>query len=326
MPSKNVKDFPTISTVDITSTNSLLTVVNGELRRLSAGNLSLLSLSGVTGIFSNTSTPALPLINNPLTVVGSGNSYIQVNIQNRATGTNATADLVITANNGTDTTNYINLGINNSGYNDPAFSNGSGLDGYLFINGGSLDIGTQTPNTNIEFHVGGTTANRSIARIESSGINLITGTYRVNNVPYNTFTIELTHANDGPVQGHNYFGINDLGYNQSAGGLRRRIPIAETCQIRKASWTHFVGTLGTLSTLPSTGFVINTSSSPVQIATVTTALDSSSSTIPANYVTTFSTPINVTSGDLVVASLGLNASYTVNPTNVRDKVILYCYN
>jgi len=97
---------------------------------------------------------------------------LQVNIQNRATGTNATADLVITANNGTDSSNFINLGINNSGYSDINFTNGVGYDGYLFINGGDLDIGTQTPGKNIEFHVGGTTANKTIARMTSDGLTV----------------------------------------------------------------------------------------------------------------------------------------------------------
>ena len=138
------------------------------------------SISGVktffnSGIFSTSGASAVSLLNNPLSIVGSGNSYLQVNIQNRATGTNATADLVITANNGTDSTNFINLGINNSGYNDSNFSNGTGLDGYLFINGGDLDIGTQTPGKNIEFHVGGTTAANAIARITSSGLGMVNG-------------------------------------------------------------------------------------------------------------------------------------------------------
>jgi len=325
MPSKNVKDFLPIQSVDISSTNSLLSVVNGELRRLSAGNLSLLSISGVTGIFS-IGTPATPLINNPLTVVGSGNSYIQLNIQNRASGLNASSDLVLTANNGTDSTNFINLGINNLGYNDPAYNNATGLDGYLFIDGGDLDIGTRTPNKIIEFHAGGTTADKVISRIDASGMNMISGTYRIKDVPYNTFTITLTHANDNPVQGNNYFGINDLGYAQAAGGLRRTIPIAETCQIRKASWTNFIGTLGTSSALLSTGYVINTSSIPVQTAIVSTSINTPTSTTPTSYTTTFSPPINVTAGDLIVASLGINASYTVNPVGVRDTVILYCYN
>jgi hypothetical protein len=125
-----------------------------------------------SGIFSNGSIPAVTLLNNPLSIVGSGNSYLQLNIQNRATGTTATADLVITANNGTDNSNFINLGINNSGYNDSTFSNGSGLDGYLFINGGSLDIGTQTSGTSIEFHVEGTTLDKVVGRFTSSGLNV----------------------------------------------------------------------------------------------------------------------------------------------------------
>ena len=138
------------------------------------------TISGVktfanSGIFSLSNTIPLSLPNNPLSIVGSGNTYVQFNIQNRSTGTNATADLVITANNGTDSSNFINLGINNSGYNDPAFSNGTGLDGYLFINGGNLDIGTQTPGTSVEFHVGGTTSNDSILRVTRSGIDLSTG-------------------------------------------------------------------------------------------------------------------------------------------------------
>jgi hypothetical protein len=158
------------------------------------GNLYVDNLYATTGFFSISGATALALPNNPLSVVGSGNSYVQVNIQNRASGTTATADLVITANNGTDSANFINLGINNSGYNDPTFSNGSGLDGYLFINGGSLDIGTQTANTNIEFHIGGTTLDKSIARITSDGLNIVSGGLTASNIVYNTGAQNISGA------------------------------------------------------------------------------------------------------------------------------------
>lgn len=134
-----------------------------------------------SGVFSLSGVLPLLLANNPLSIVGSGNSYLQLNIQNRATGVNASSDLVITANNGTDSTNFINLGINNAGYNDPAFTNGTGLDGYLFIDGGNLDIGTRTPGKAIEFHAGDTSAGSTIARISQSGINLISGTLNLSN-------------------------------------------------------------------------------------------------------------------------------------------------
>jgi len=134
-----------------------------------------------SGIFSLSNALASGLPNNPLSVVASGNTYVQLNIQNRATGVNASADLVITANNGTDSSNFINLGINNVGYNDPAFTNGTGLDGYLFIDGGNLDIGTRTPGRAIEFHAGGTTVGSTIARISQSGLNVVSGNLTVNN-------------------------------------------------------------------------------------------------------------------------------------------------
>jgi len=324
MANKNVNSFQTTGFIDLNTSNSLLGVVNGELKRLNPGSISMVNLTAITGTFSNGSTPS-PLLNNPLTVVGSGNSFMQLNIQNRASGTFASADLVITANNGTDSTNFINLGINNSGYSDPLYNNASGLDGYLFIDGGDLDIGTRTPGKIIEFHAGGTTENKIIAKIDASGMNMVSGTYRVNNVPYNIFTIQLTHSADGYRTGFNYFAINDLGYSQAAGGLRRRVPIAETCQIRKASWTHFVGTTGTPGNTPSTGYIINTSTIPPQTGIVMTNLDSSSDTTPSIYITNFASPINITSGDLVVAAL-YASGYTTYPNLVRDSITLYCSN
>lgn len=128
-----------------------------------------------SGVFSLSGASTISLQNNPLSIVGSGNTYIQLNIQNRATGTDASADLVITANNGTDNSNYINLGINNSGYNNAGFTNGTGFDGYLFIDGGDLDIGTRTAGKIIEFHAGGTTQDKTIARINSSGLAIVSG-------------------------------------------------------------------------------------------------------------------------------------------------------
>ena len=288
------------------------------------------TISGVktfanSGIFSLSGATPLGLPNNPLATVGSGNTYLQLNIQNRATGTDASADLVITANNGTDSTNYINLGINNSGYNNSSFTNGTGYDGYLFIDGGNLDIGTRTPGKIIEFHAGGTTQEKTIARIDESGINILSGTYRVNNIPSNTFTITLTHTSSTPNIGFNYFGMNEMGYSQASLGSRRRIPIAETCQIRKASWSHVVGTTGSPANIYSTGYLINTSSNPPQTGIIFTGIDSSNDTNPANYITNFSTPINVTSGDLIVAAL-IISGFTIAPLAMRDTVVLYCYN
>src|SRR5581483_580073 len=47
---------------------------------------------------------------------GNLNNYLQLNIQNLSGGNTASSDLVATANNGTETTMYVDLGINSSGY------------------------------------------------------------------------------------------------------------------------------------------------------------------------------------------------------------------
>jgi len=177
------------------STNNSVNLGSSALNwgTASLTNLQVANTAVVTGYFSGLGsgtfsdrpiTTSIVLSNNPLSVVGSGNSYMQLNIQNRATGDSASADLVITANNGTDNTNFINLGINNSGYNQPAFSNGTGFDGYLFIDGGDLDIGTRTAGKAIEFHAGGTTQDKTIARISESGLNLVSGNLNLVNGNY----------------------------------------------------------------------------------------------------------------------------------------------
>ena len=89
-------------------------------------------------------------------IVGKGsiNSYLQLNIQNQSTGTSASSDVVATANNGNETSNYIDMGINGG-------SNTSGVmgvmnDAYLYNLGQNLFIGTGTPAKSLIFMTGGT--------------------------------------------------------------------------------------------------------------------------------------------------------------------------
>jgi len=251
-------------------TSSGLNIVSGTLTASNVVyNTGTQNISGAkiffdSGIFSLSGASTIPLPNNPLSIVGSGNTYVQLNIQNRATGKLASADLVITSNNGTDNTNYINLGINNSGYSDPEFSAGTGLDGYLYIDGGNLDIGTKTPNTAIEFHAGGATAANTIARISQSGLNIVSGNLTVNNtgvvlsgsIPFvmNFGHSQIATPTTGLTTG--YFGIQgDGGVVTLTNNEKRRIPILQDCFLRKVAWTNFAKT-----TIPSgmlTGYFKN---------------------------------------------------------------------
>lgn len=111
-----------------------------------------------------------PLANSKFHTDDTLNDYLQLNIKNLSNGINASSDIVATADSGDDTTNYIDLGINSSGYSAVGFNITTALDGYLYINGGNLAIGTSTANKDIIFHSGGTTtSDRSMVIKGSSG-------------------------------------------------------------------------------------------------------------------------------------------------------------
>ena len=335
----NSVDTISLSGVDVTITNGAVFLTNP----LSAPNLVFntgnQTISGVktffnSGIFSNGGAPAAPLLNNPLSVVGSGNSYVQLNIQNRASGTTATADLVITANNGTDNSNFINLGINNSGYNDPIFSNGSGLDGYLFINGGNLDIGTQTPNTAIEFHAGGTTANKAIARITESGLNILSGNLTVGGTGVllsgsTPFVINFSHTKNTPNVGdaRYYFGRGlDLGPVTLGNNEKRRVQILQDCFLRRVAWASAVGTIGA-PTDAMTGYFRNFGNNPLSSDTtvgvqVTQAINTPISNIIYNY-STGNLNIPIKSGEYV--SFYFQSNFATAPVNASNNVDAYLY-
>lgn len=76
---------------------------------------------------------------------GNHDQYAQVNIKNVNSGTTASTDLVLTADNGTEEMNYVNVGINSSGYG--AGNVGSANDGYIINKGSDLYIGTLSGDT-----------------------------------------------------------------------------------------------------------------------------------------------------------------------------------
>ena len=103
---------------------------------------------------------------------GTINNFLQLNIQNLSAGTNASTDVVATANNGTDTTNYIDMGINSSGNTAQYF--GTANDAYIYnaggaATGGNFYIGTSTSGKSLGFITGGSIASNVRMFINGSG-------------------------------------------------------------------------------------------------------------------------------------------------------------
>ncbi len=103
-------------------------------------------------------------------IVGKGNtnSYAQLNIQNNNAGTNASSDVVATSNNGSESINFIDMGIN-SGSNTSAGIIGAANTGYLYTTGNDFAIGNSTSGKNLIFFTGGTTSANEAMRIDGNG-------------------------------------------------------------------------------------------------------------------------------------------------------------
>lgn len=127
-----------------------------------------------TGVFLKIGAGII-LPNNPLSVAGTGNVYVQINLQNLSSGTSAQADYVVTADIGNNTNNFIDFGINNSKFADTGYQLFKPLDGFLYVNGGDIHVGTSSPNKTIKFHTDGIQSGNLIATISSGGIILTSG-------------------------------------------------------------------------------------------------------------------------------------------------------
>ena len=101
-------------------------------------------------------------------------TYAQVKIENTNAGNTASADLIIESDKATESQAYLDLGINSSGYGEPAFSIIGALDSYLYAVGsgsigGDLAIGTLSDAT-IFFHTSGSLPTDERFRIAKNAI------------------------------------------------------------------------------------------------------------------------------------------------------------
>jgi hypothetical protein len=129
--------------------------INGmsEIMRLQSGRMAVGSNA------FNATNPEKLLIDagvttsyNLMTGKGSIDNYLQINVQNRSNGTSASSDLVATNDNGTETSNYIDMGINSSAYNNNAIPVLNGANNtYLYGAGNDFKIGNVGNNRSLSF-------------------------------------------------------------------------------------------------------------------------------------------------------------------------------
>lgn len=157
-----------------------------------------------------------------MNAIGTKNDYLQINVQNNSNGGKASSDVVATANNGTLSTVYIDMGINSQGYSNGASNilNGSNV-AYLYATGTDFYIGNGATGKDLIFFVNssGTTGpdGTEIARFTSTA--LVPGTTNSFELGTSTKRWKNIYLNNAPVvlsDRRMKTNISELGYGLKA--------------------------------------------------------------------------------------------------------------
>ena len=140
--------------IDSTSTNvGALLVPNGGMGV--AGNVYVASRPGSRFQVGSGGTLLSDVI---AQFTGNVNAHLDINLQNLSQGNKASTNLVATADIGNVSQNYVNLGITNSTFADPAYPYFAPIDSYLVADGGNLLVVAERAGKTITFMQGGYTA------------------------------------------------------------------------------------------------------------------------------------------------------------------------
>ena len=131
------------------------------------------------------------------------NSYSQYVLKNHNQGDSSSADIVAVANNGDDSSYYIDIGVNSNVYANASYAVTVANDGYLYVNGGNLVIGTQTAGKVINFFTGGTdNVNKIRGTISDTGLSMV-GNITANNLIATNAAVGGTVTATGNITGGN---------------------------------------------------------------------------------------------------------------------------
>jgi hypothetical protein len=173
MSTVKITDLPAINTINANTANTVL--VGVDIPTDVTGKITLTTLAA--GLYSNNNL----VVGNNYTILpnvvgqftGNSTTYIQVNLENQTAS--GSGDFVVTANDGSDTDHFIDMGINGSTYSDAAFSATKAHDGYMYVSSsgtgkGNLAIGTTNATGKVNFVVGGLETANIVGYVDVNGI------------------------------------------------------------------------------------------------------------------------------------------------------------
>lgn len=176
------RDIPTGGSTFMSLSTSGVLTLSGTVASTSTttGALTVaggVGIGGQVNIFNTLTVGPISAITLPNTVAqftSNVNSYGQIHVQNTSAGAAASTDFILTKDTGNDTTGFLDLGINNSGFSQAGVFDVVGAgSGYLYVNGGDLALGTDGAYTVRIFAGGSLTANEQV-RINTTGMGIKT--------------------------------------------------------------------------------------------------------------------------------------------------------
>ena len=157
----------TFNSITNTLTTANISAANGVFSGNSVNGKNALQV-GITGF------TAVP--NTIVQYTSNLNSASQINFQNINTGATSSTDISLTSDNGNSVNNYINMGITGSGWDGTQTNSlGNALtpdDGYLYVRGGNLVIGTSKIPSAVKFIVGGSGTGNIVATINRTNVTV----------------------------------------------------------------------------------------------------------------------------------------------------------
>jgi len=220
------------NTVNITGSDAYIPLFSGSNDALIAS--SIYQKDGFTSIRNSTgpndpSNPDILFIDgsdvntyNLISAHSNINSYVQLNVQNFSDNINASSDIVASNDSGTENTNYINMGINSSGYQPSGFI-GTANDAYVYSTANDLYIGNASAGKEVIIFNGSIDAAGS-ARVwihDQGTVSINTGNYDVDNPPSlqiqapNNTTVNLITA-EGDIDHYSQFNLTNINAGISA--------------------------------------------------------------------------------------------------------------
>jgi hypothetical protein len=173
MSTVKISQLPFITEINANTEKTLMAGV--DLPSGLTGKISMRTLAArlYSNDVLNVGTNPIILENVVAQFTDSSSEYIQINLQNfNGVGS---SDFVASANNSNGANNYVDMGINGPGYNDPDYSSMLPYDSYLYSHGpshvdyrGNLVIGTASSNAYVKFIAGGTLTQNIVGRYNRS--------------------------------------------------------------------------------------------------------------------------------------------------------------